>query len=48
MAETCRRQHNKVGHKKVVFWPTPPPPPITYNTTGMMLLKTKLLLSTCS
>jgi len=26
VAETCRRQHNKVGYKTVVFWHTPPPP----------------------
>ena len=36
VAETCRRQHNKVGYKTVAFWRILTPSLIAYNTTGMM------------
>jgi len=36
VAETCRRQHNKVGYKDSCVLTYPHPLPIVYNTTGML------------
>ena len=41
MAETCRRQHNKVGYRHLCF-DVSHPSRIAYNTTGMLHLKFKM------
>ena len=49
VAEKCRRQHNKVGYKTVVFWRTASPPytPWKFHTLQILIIGVSEGLSAC-